>query len=95
MISFEQFCKVLYPVGGKPSIENPKPEEFDRCIEIETCSGVKVVFEWYKNLMNAYIYDVQITWFDELCINRCFPEKGVHLRAKQGKETIAVFKIGE
>ena len=97
MLSFEEFIKKIKKYGGVIDEEvNPIPGEFQRTAKIKSVNGTEIVFEWYKNLMNAYINDILICWFDNFELITTFPNNyKENIAIFQGSNKVAIIPIME
>ncbi len=91
MITFDNFEKVLKSVGGE--FCDVDDIGFSRRIAVD-CLGTKVVFEWFKNLCNAYIGDIEVCWFDDITVDGCFPNRFKrNINVVKNGTSIAIFPI--
>jgi len=90
MISFEEFEEKLISIGGEIMHDN---KFFNRKIKVNAL-GVEVIFEWYKNLCNAYIGNICICWFNDITIDGCFPNHfKTNINLVRDKKKIAIVPI--
>lgn len=89
MISFEDYEKILTHIGG----EKLKSDFHGRKIKIKAL-GIKIIFEWYANLCNAYIGNIKIHGFNNITISGNWPNAfRTNLELRKNNNIIAIIPI--